>query len=86
MTSLDDIRQLLIQALAPKTLHVEDESHRHAGHYIAASSDPSHIRIRIVSNQFSGLSKVKQHQLVNRILKPAFDEGLHALALETLWP
>ncbi len=84
MTSIDAIRGILETALSPSTLDILDESHPHRGHYHSDSVDPSHLKIRIVSAAFDGLSRVKQHQLVNRLLKPAFDDGLHALALETI--
>ena len=83
MASIKTIRQLLETELSPTALVIEDESHLHSGHYHQESTDPSHLRVVIVSPKFEGLSKVKQHQLVNRVLKVAFDEGLHALALET---
>jgi BolA protein len=86
MASIDTIRGILETALSPLTLDILDESHAHQGHYHSDSADPSHLKIRIVSAAFDGLSRVKQHQLVNRVLKPAFDEGLHALALETIQP
>jgi BolA protein len=86
MASIETIRQLLETELTPTTLVIEDESHLHSGHYHQESTDPSHLRVIIATVAFEGLSKVKQHQLVNRVLKTAFDEGLHALALETRTP
>lgn len=84
MASIEAIRRILETELSPTTLEIVDESHDHRGHYTSDSIDPSHLKIRIGSAAFTGLSRVKQHQWVNRLLKPAFDEGLHALGLETV--
>jgi len=50
------------------------------------AGDGDHYRARIVSRAFSGLSRVKQHQLVYAALKGKVGGELHALALETLAP
>ena len=83
MASIETIRGILEMGLAPSELVISDDSHLHSGHYSHSSVDPSHLRIKVVSSAFDGVSRVKQHQMVNRLLKGAFDEGLHALALET---
>ena len=50
------------------------------------AGDGDHYRARIVSSAFAGLSRVKQHQLVNRALADVLGTTLHALALETAVP
>lgn len=50
------------------------------------AGDGDHYRARIVSTAFSGLSRVKQHQLVYGALKGKVGGELHALALETSVP
>ena len=50
------------------------------------AGDGDHYRARIVSTAFSGLSRVKQHQLVYAALKGKVGGELHALALETSVP
>lgn len=50
------------------------------------AGDGDHYRARIVSPAFSGLSRVKQHQLVYGALKGKVGGELHALALETSAP
>jgi stress-induced morphogen len=50
------------------------------------AGDGDHYRARIVSSAFAGLSRVKQHQLVNRALADVLGTTLHALALETAAP
>lgn len=50
------------------------------------AGDGDHYRARIVSKAFSGLNRVKQHQLVYAALKGKVGGELHALALETQAP
>ena len=46
-----------------------------------------HYQAIVVSAEFEGKSRVKQHQLVYGALKQAMaSEAIHALALETLTP
>jgi stress-induced morphogen len=47
------------------------------------AGDGDHYRASITSAAFRGLSRVKQHQLVNEALKGALGGELHALALQT---
>jgi len=48
------------------------------------AGDGDHYRARIVAAAFSGLSRVKQHQMVYAALKGRMGGELHALALETV--
>lgn len=82
MTSLNDIRTILETTFSPTELDIIDESIHHRSHYQPVGNDPSHVKIRIVSESFRGKSKVAQHQMIHRALKQAFDEGLHAVSLE----
>jgi stress-induced morphogen len=50
------------------------------------AGDGDHYRARIISTAFAGLSRVRQHQLVNRALADVLGTTLHALALETAAP
>ena len=46
-------------------------------------NDQNHYRVEITSKSFNGLSMVKQHQLVYRILGDWVGNELHALSLVT---
>ncbi|MCI4645415.1 MAG: BolA family transcriptional regulator [Hyphomonadaceae bacterium] len=50
------------------------------------AGDNDHWQAEIVSPQFSGLPRVKQHQLVYAALKGKMGGELHALALKTKAP
>ena len=77
----------LVARFAPERLEVIDESHRHAGHgeHFDGSGE-THLRIRIVSAAFSGMSRLGRHRAVNDALRAELDAGLHALAIEAHAP
>ena len=50
------------------------------------ADDGDHFAARVVSSQFEGLSRIKQHQLVYAALNGRMGGELHALALETTVP
>jgi stress-induced morphogen len=50
------------------------------------AGDGDHYRARIVEPAFKGLSRVRQHQMVNQALADLLSGPLHALALETAAP
>ena len=50
------------------------------------AGDNDHYAAKIVARAFTGLSKVRQHQLVYAALKGKMGGELHALQLETLEP
>lgn len=77
----DRIAAQITAALAPSHLAIEDESHRHAGHAGAQPGGETHYRVEIVSDRFSGLSRVARSRLVHACLAAEFAGGLHALSL-----
>ncbi|CAM5776482.1 BolA family transcriptional regulator [Labrys miyagiensis] len=76
------IETTLRDAFAPERLSVLDESAAHAGHAGHSGGGESHFRVRIISSAFAGRSRVDRHRLINAALKPAFEKGVHALAIE----
>ena len=79
------IKQRLSERLQPTRLDVIDESAAHAGHAGAnASGQGSHMRVRVASPMFAGLSRVQRHRLVYDALQDFIDQGLHALAIEAI--
>jgi len=77
----------LREAFLPDRLNVIDESHMHAGHQPEMTgTGETHMRVQIVSEQFSGKSRVDRHRAINGLLKPELDAGLHALAIEAAAP
>ena len=86
MTLKDWITQALQERLQPTELTVTDESEQHHGHAGWCEGGETHFRLYIVSEAFSGKSRVERHRLVNEVLKGAFDRGLHALAIQARAP
>jgi BolA protein len=79
------IEQRLIEHLQPTALQVIDESSAHAGHAGASpTGSGSHMRVRVASPLFTGLSRVQRHRLVYDALQDFIDQGLHALAIELI--
>jgi BolA protein len=72
--------------LRPEKLEVIDESHLHQGHSGSHPSGESHFRVRIITPQFSGESRVARHRTINRILAEDLANRVHALAIEAYAP
>lgn len=87
MSAQTRIEAILTENLEPERLIVIDESHQHAGHQPNfTGAEGTHMRVRVVSKKFVGLSRIDRHRMVNALLKPELDAGLHALAIETAAP
>ena len=86
MSLKDLITRTLEERFAPTHLVVTDESHRHHGHAGWREGGETHFRLDIVSAAFQGKSRIERHRLVNEILAPAFERGLHALAIKARAP
>jgi BolA protein len=79
------IESALRTALQPlRSLQVINESHLHAGH--AGAGEGSHFRVKLVSDQLTGLSRVARHRLVYDALREVIPQGIHALAIEARCP
>ena len=79
------IAHRLTERLQPSVLEVVDESAAHAGHAGAnPSGEGSHIRVRVASPVFTGLTRLQKHRLVYDALQDFIDQGLHALAIEVI--
>jgi BolA family transcriptional regulator, general stress-responsive regulator len=80
------IEDILTEAFAPVSLVITDESALHAGHAGAAPGGETHYSVEIVSEAFSGLSRVQVQRTVMMVLQNEFDTGLHALSLKAAAP
>ena len=71
-----------LSVLNPRFLEVVDQSTLHAGHAGNINGDvESHFTIKIAAKELDYLSMIKQHRIINNILKDEFDNGLHALSI-----
>ncbi len=81
------IRDKLAAAFQPERLEVVNESHMHAGHHAGMDgTGETHFRVRIVSPQFSGVSRLNRHRAVNDALAAELVDLVHALAVEPSAP
>jgi acid stress-induced BolA-like protein IbaG/YrbA len=54
--------------------------------HVEVAGDGRHFEAVVVSPQFRGLSKVRQHQLVYSALGERMREDIHALSMKTMTP
>ena len=67
-----EIEKLIIEAIPDARVTIED-----------LRGDGDHYAALIVSAQFTGKSRVQQHQMVYQALQGKMGNELHALALQT---
>ena len=60
---------------------IEDQGHLHKGHK-AAEEGKMHLKISIVSNDFTDMSPIQRHQRIYSLLYEFLEDELHALSLE----
>lgn len=70
-----DIEKMIKEALPDAKVTIRD-----------LAGDGDHYAAEVVSEQFRGLTRVKQHQLVYNALQGNMGGALHALALQTSAP
>lgn len=78
--------QALSDGLAPTHMTLDNESHRHAGHY---EGKESHFKLVIVADEFAGKRLIARHQAVYAIASPflmANGGSIHALAIHAYTP
>lgn len=73
--SAQDIESFIKEALPDADVKIED-----------LRGDGDHYAANVISKEFEGLSRVKQHQMVYAALKGRMGGELHALALQTSAP
>lgn len=79
------IRAAIEQALAPVSLEVEDDSHRHVGHE-GARDGRGHFRVDVVSPAFAGLTPLARHRAVYAAMGTLMETDIHALAIRARTP
>ena len=82
--TMEEIDLALRAALAPSRLEVQDDSHLHAGH--AGAREGRHFSVRVESEAFRGLSRLRRHRLVYDAVASLMANGIHALAIDARAP
>ncbi len=80
------MREKLMIGLRPSRLDLVNELHLHAGHQNSPGTNESHFRVLIVSDAFTGKSRVERHRAVNDLLSDELKDGVHALAIKACAP
>jgi stress-induced morphogen len=76
MVNPDQVKAAIGRALPDASVEVED---------LTGGGD--HLQVKVVSSAFTGLNRIKQHQLVYGALRQELaSEAIHALALQTSTP
>lgn len=78
-------QQDLAKVFTVKHLHIDDESHLHAGHAGAATGG-GHFKLTIVAPEFAGLSSVARHRAIYAALNQYIPKEIHALTISALTP
>ena len=82
--SAQDITAALTARLQPSALDVQDDSLLHAGH--AGAREGRHFSVAVVSERFTGLTRVARHRLIYDSLNQLIPRGIHALAIDARAP
>ncbi len=70
-----DLERLIKESIPDAVVTIED-----------LRGDGDHYAALVVSQEFTGKSRVQQHQMVYKALKGRMGDTLHALALQTAVP
>jgi len=65
---------------------IEDSIDGAIAHILDPMNDGQHLQALVISSAFDGIPLIKQHQMVMRPLKDAFEEYVHALGVKTFTP
>jgi BolA protein len=80
------IEEKLAQTFTIERLEVIDESESHRGHAGFQEGGESHFRVRLVSSNFEGQSRIARHRAVHVALGKDLLGEIHALALDLSTP
>ena len=79
------IRAAIADALAPQSLEVVDDSHRHAGH-AGARDGRGHFNVDVVSDAFAGMGPLARHRAVYAAVGELMTTDIHALSIRARTP
>ena len=70
-----------LSVLKPQYLHVANDSSLHNHHNDSPNNGESHFTIKIKADSIASEGLIKQHRIINNLLKEEFTTGLHALSI-----
>ncbi len=80
MNITQEIEKKINNSINVHYINIIDESPNHAGHHFVSHSATSHIKLIIVSDDFSEMSSLARHKLVYKILENEI-KLIHAISL-----
>lgn len=80
-----EIERRLHERFEPDELLIKDQSHLHAGH-AGAADGRGHFDVRIVSQEFNGMSRIERHRSIYQALGDLLESDIHALRINALTP
>ncbi len=73
--------------MTPENLQQIIQDNLNTTHVAVESADNVHYYVTVVSSDFAGQSKIKQHRMVKDLFTAQFaDESIHAMSLKTHTP
>jgi BolA protein len=85
MTGIEQTLRTRLSALSPVVFELADDSAEHAGHAGAAGGG-GHFSLLIVSDAFTGLTRVARHRAVLDRVGDLIPHPVHALAIRAYAP
>ena len=85
MSSRVEMMRQRLAALAPVSLEIVDETHKHAGHAGARDGGGNYL-LHIVSVQFAGKSTMMRHRMIYSALGEMMKRDIHALNIRANTP
>jgi len=82
---IERIRTLLSETLAPTSLEIIDDSHKHAGHE-GAKGGGGHFTVSVCSAAFDGKTLIQRHRMIYDALGDMMQQDIHALSIAATTP
>lgn len=86
MSVAQEIRTRLQAALTPVELEIIDQSDQHRGHAGWREGGETHFHMRLVSDAFTGLSRIERQRAVHKALGDLLEATVHALSMDLRAP
>jgi len=77
----DIIKQKLEESLDIQFMELKNESFKHQGHAGDDGSGQTHFKLKVVSSDFVGYTRIQRQRVVLNVLKDCFSQGLHAISM-----
>ncbi len=78
----DKINEILQSEFQPTSLHIDDESWKHAGHAGVKEHGGGHFVVHITAECFQDLPRTKSHRMIFKALEALFPSTIHALSIK----